>query len=112
MNYSKFRILPFKERFWNKVKKTKTCWLWKAGKSKAGYGQFGQNHKRFYAHRSSYEMAYGKIPRGSLILHSCDIKLCVNPSHLRIGNHSQNLKEAYKRGLRKMIAGGKYAAKS
>ena len=109
MNYSKFKNLPFEERFWNKVKKTDTCWLWKATKTAYGYGQLGGNGKRKYAHRVSYEMAYGKIPKGMLILHQCDIKACVNPSHLKLGNHSQNLIEAYARGLHKMSAGGQYA---
>lgn len=109
MNYSKFRVLPFKERFWNKVNKTDKCWLWKAAKCSSGYGQFGEDGKKYYAHRAAYEMAYGKIPRGMLILHQCDNKSCVNPSHLKIGTYSQNLIEAYARGLHKMSAGGKYA---
>lgn len=108
MNYSKFSRLPFEERFWNKVKKTKTCWIWKATIS-CGYGQLGGNGNRKLAHRVSYEMTYGKIPKGMLILHQCDNKSCVNPSHLKTGTYSQNLIEAYARGLHKMSAGGQYA---
>jgi hypothetical protein len=59
-----------------------------------------RGEKLIRAHRLSYEIHYGKIPDGMLVLHSCDNKLCVNPSHLSCGDHSQNIKEAWERGQR------------
>lgn len=77
---------PFADRFWEKVTKTDTCWLWTAGKGLNNYGQF-QNK---FAHRVAYELTKGEIPNGSIVLHSCDVKLCCNPAHLFIGSHHDN----------------------
>lgn len=82
--------------FWDQVEKTPTCWVWRGDKQRNGYGRLAK-HK---AHRLSYELHFGEIPKGMVIRHSCDNKLCVNPEHLKLGTYSQNLKEAYERGLR------------
>lgn len=50
------------------------------------------------AHRLSYELHKGPIPDGLQILHSCDVKNCINPDHLRVGTHSENMAEAADRG--------------
>ena len=52
-------------------------------------------------HRLAYELCIGEIPKGMVIKHKCDNKLCVNPHHLELGTYSENLREAYARGLRK-----------
>jgi len=86
-----------RERFWSKVTKTPTCWLWNAGKL-GKYGGIGVNCVHTLAHRISWEMAHGQsIPSGLWVLHSCDNTLCVNPSHLRIGTHSDNLRDSWQR---------------
>ena len=93
------------ERFWAKVEKSDSCWLWTGAITTTGYGVFqkGRRGEKLHkAHRFSYEIHHGEIPPRSLVLHSCDNKLCVNPEHLSIGNHSQNIKEAWDRGLRKL----------
>lgn len=82
------------KRFWNKVHKTKTCWLWKYP-SKDGYGRYSTERK--YAHRFSWELIYGKIPKGFVICHKCDIKNCVNPKHLFLGRQSDNIKDKVKK---------------
>ena len=75
---------PIKDRFWEKVKKTKSCWNW-TGKTKTtrGYGVlwFGGG-KTISAHRFSYEIHNGKIPNGLQIDHLCRNRKCVNPEHL------------------------------
>lgn len=53
-----------------------------------------------YAHRSVWEDTYGPIPDGCVIKHICDNKLCVNITHLECGTQSENVKEAYDRGLK------------
>lgn len=88
-------------RFWAKVNKTPTCWLWTASATK-GYGQFVsarpgyQSHHQ--SHRVSYEIAHGSIPNGMSVLHRCDVPLCVNPDHLFLGTQSDNLADARAKG--------------
>lgn len=84
-------------RFWPKVEKTETCWLWTGAKTKAGYGMFGLNRgvglpqKMTMAHRYSWEIANGPIPPGIFVDHMCHTKACVNPRHLRLADPKQNL---------------------
>ena len=70
-------------RFWSKVNKTDTCWLWMAGGNGSGYGKFYVHKgKRVYAHRYSYEIHKGEIPKGYEVDHLCKVVSCVNPDHL------------------------------
>ena len=75
------------ERFFAKVNKTKTCWLWigsqVSGRSPEPYGQFWLDNKTQLAHRVSYKLFVGEIPLGKTIDHICRRPLCVNPEHLR-----------------------------
>lgn len=79
------------EFFWSRVQKGSPdeCWMW-LGDSASGYG-YAKGRK--LAHRESYELNCGGIPAGSLVLHSCDNSLCVNPKHLSLGDQSQNMKD-------------------
>lgn len=51
-----------------------------------------------YAHRTAYRNAFGEIPKGAVIRHSCDNRWCVNPDHLSIGSHKDNTADMYERG--------------
>ncbi len=86
------------ERFWSHVKIVKRgCWVWTGGGK--GYGDFQNGGRHFKAHRVAWEIAYGNIPPGMWILHACDNKLCVRPSHLMMGSQSANeLDAALKQG--------------
>lgn len=89
------------QRFWSKVNKTDTCWLWTAGVFKKGYGAFRYEGKTAYAHRVSWEWENGPIPEGSVIDHMCHTRNCVRPSHLRlvsVKENNQNRKGADRRG--------------
>ena len=92
------------ERFWSKVERPNPegCWNWTANKNNKGYGLFrpGGVAPKALAHRLSYEAANGPIPKGGLILHSCDNPACVNPAHLRVGSHKANVADMDQRGRR------------
>lgn len=79
------------ERFTTKINKTDTCWLWTAGLTKGGYGQFGIGKKKFSAHRFAYELWVGPIPHGMVIDHLCRVKACVRPEHLEAVSQKVNL---------------------
>jgi hypothetical protein len=78
------------ERFWAKVNKTEGCWNWTGCTFPGGYGSFSISRKNQAAHRVSYEMAFGPIPDGMEIDHTCHERGCVNPNHLRLATHKQN----------------------
>lgn len=93
------RVFPPPEtRFWAKVKKTKTCWLWTAFKNKAGYGQFGFDRGLVLSHRFSWAIHRGQVPAGLFVLHKCDNPPCVRPSHLFLGNNRDNMDDMLKKG--------------
>ena len=81
------------DRFWNKVNKTDTCWLWTASKTHQGYGYFRLDGRMQKAHRVSYKILKGQIPNKMMILHSCHNPSCVNPEHLRIGTNQENMRD-------------------
>lgn len=58
-----------------------------------------------YVHRVVYQVTYGEIPAGSFVLHRCHNSSCCNPQHLKLGDHSENLKDSYASGQRASIAG-------
>lgn len=86
-------------RFWAKVNKTDTCWLWTASLSH-GYGQFKIDGRRTMrrAHRLAYADLVEPIPDGGQIDHTCFNKACVNPSHLRVVTNKQN--QEHRRGAK------------
>ena len=80
-----------KGTFWQRVNKTTNCWLWTASKTSAGYGHLSVDGNVIYAHRYSYELTNGMIPKGSVIDHLCRIPACVNPSHLEAVDYRTNV---------------------
>lgn len=80
-------------RFWSKVNKTGTCWLWTAGTDDDGYGAFDASR----AHRIAWELASGQpIPEGLLACHTCDIRACVRNDD--VGIYRIGSKECIRRG--------------
>lgn len=86
-------------RFWNCVDKKDAfgCWNWKASLQKSGYGNFWDGEKVTYAHRASYLINKGNIPKGFCVIHSCDNPSCVNPNHLSAGTQSENMQDCSKK---------------
>lgn len=82
---------PVADRFWEKVDKTETCWLWTASQDGRGYGGLRVDGVLKKAHRLAYEICVGPIPTGLDLDHVCHTPPCVNPAHLRPVTHKQNL---------------------
>lgn len=80
----------FEERFWSRVNKNGTCWLWQGKPSTSGYGTVSYQGKYIGAHRIAWFLVFGKMPNLN-ILHSCDNPICVNPTHLRNGTNVENI---------------------
>lgn len=104
--YTWSKYASVEDRFLAKISKTDACWLWTATKDQKGYGRFGMVINKKYisgyqAHRASWILFEGSIPDGMSVLHSCDKTSCVNPEHLYLGTHRDNMDDRVARGTRK-----------
>ncbi len=82
------------------------CWLWLGANSgKDGYGVFFLRGKNQKAHRASFLLFNGQIPEDMHVLHKCDVPCCVNPSHLFLGTHLDNMKDKKSKGRVARICG-------
>jgi len=80
------------KRFWKKVLKTETCWLWLGSE---GYGRFYVGKKRIAAHRVAYILEYGPVPDQMVIDHLCKVRDCVRPDHLEAVSATENNKRRW-----------------
>ena len=79
------------EDFWRRVDKTESCWTWKGEIVSSGYGRFPWQSGRILAHRFSFSLVNGPIPAGMFIDHICRNRSCVNPSHMELVTHRDNV---------------------
>lgn len=87
------------ERFHKKYEISDSgCWIWTAGTRPNGKGVSYPRHwtddgKSIGAHRFSFELVHGLIPKSMYVCHKCDTPLCVNPDHLFVGTHHDNMQD-------------------
>ena len=99
------------EHFWGKVNKEISntfykgtrCWEWVAGKGRGEYGVFQIAGKQYKSHRVAWLIFFGDIQDKMQVLHHCDNPPCVNPSHLFVGTHLDNMSDKVKKGRQSKI---------
>lgn len=109
MNTAKLKVIPTScpinlnhkhlVKFWKRVSKLQSgCWEWVGGKNQDGYGKFWVVSRSHGAHRVSWVIHNGQIPKGIQVLHKCDNPPCVNPSHLFSGSNLDNVSDRVAKG--------------
>lgn len=85
------------QRFWSKVQKTESCWLWTGSKDRYGRGRINVSGKPLVASRVAWILVHKTIPGGH-VLHHCDNPSCVNPDHLFLGTQLENQQDSVAKG--------------
>lgn len=93
-------------RFESNTDKTETCWIWTGSINSAGYGTVSLNGESHLVHRLSWDLFRSEPIGSKFVLHICDVKTCVNPSHLFSGSQAENIADMIRKG-RKRNAGAK-----
>lgn len=84
-------------RFWGRVAQGEGCWIWQGATIPRGYGMVRAGGRMQLSHRVAWMLTNGD-PGESQVLHTCDVRLCVNPDHLYLGDHAQNMRDRNERG--------------
>jgi hypothetical protein len=95
--------LETRARFYRHVTISDGCWLWTSTRRNTGYGVFSYNAREVSAHRFAWMLTYGHIPKGeghhgTVVMHLCDVKLCVRPDHLKLGTQTENMRDRDAKG--------------
>lgn len=92
--------IPIADRFWPKVDKLgpDDCWIWNGSEHGRGYGGFSYQGRSVPAQRIAWMLEYGDPPRHLFVCHRCDVPKCVNPAHLFLGTHQDNMDDMAAKG--------------
>ncbi len=93
--------MPKKFNFWGNVRQQNDCWVWIGAKDTYGYGAITFKGHQWRTHRLMWYLTYGNIPEGMCVLHHCDNPPCVNPDHLWLGTHTENMQDSSKKGRKR-----------
>ncbi len=92
--------------FWAKVDMSNECWLWMGARDEKGYGQFNAASAGLRssekAHRLAWRLRNGQIPSGLEVAHRCDVRSCVNPEHLWLATHKENMVDMARKGRQRV----------
>jgi len=99
-----------RERFYSKVARDQKtgCFIWIGSKMLNGYGRIKVNGTNWLAHRFSWEMHLGTVPKDLCVCHHCDNPLCVNPAHLFLGTNQDNANDCVQKGRANLPKGEKH----
>lgn len=86
--------------FWDKVERNPLtdCLEWTGRMGRDGYGKLKIKGKEKRAHRVAYQIGYGLDPKELFVCHKCDNPKCVNPQHLFLGTHTDNMQDMLRKG--------------
>jgi hypothetical protein len=108
------RSRPAAERLWERVDKNgpiarpglTPCWLWTGSTATDGYGSIGDGGRVARTHVLSWTIANGPVTDGLFVLHKCDVRRCLRPSHLFLGTHADNMRDMNEKGRLVRAPGG------
>jgi hypothetical protein len=86
------------EYFWSRGKRVGFCLEFDYMDRKNGYGALSFQGQRWRAHRLAWTLSRGPIPAGLFVCHTCDNRRCIEPLHLYLGTHRDNMRDAFHKG--------------
>jgi len=92
--------VPWKQRLWSRTTVSESgCLLWDGSTNACGYGNLTKHPQvGTLAHRIAWFLAFGPIPEGQCVCHRCDTPACINPIHLFLGSHADNMADMVNKG--------------
>ncbi len=98
------RTLPWEQCF--TPEPNSGCWLWLLHVGEKGYAHIWDGNKVCRAHRHIYELVKGRIPDGLEPDHKCRVRSCVNPDHIELVTHAENIRRAQPHMKRELCSRG------